>query len=114
MRPGEGRRKFERSARRTRCTEGGDRYCFTIRGGANGQLVAHSETVHAPDLDTSRAGARISRKVRADRRCADARYGHSLDPMADAVDVQPDLVTDRNVGDGRDLNVRRAGGRILS
>ena len=35
-----------------------------------------------------------------------------LDPMADAVDVQPDLVAGRDVGDGRHLDVGRAGGRV--
>ena len=40
---------------------------------------------------------------------ADLRDGDGLDSMADAVDVQPDLVTDRDVGDGRHLDVGRAG-----
>ena len=38
--------------------------------------------------------------------------GDGLDAMANAVDVQADLVTGRDVGGGRDLDVGRAGGRV--
>ena len=83
-----------------------------VRGGANDHLVAHSEAVHVADFDIGRAGARIRRERRAVRLRADARDRDGLDPMADAVDVQPDLVTGRDVGDGRHLDVGRAGGRV--
>ena len=36
---------------------------FSVRGSANGHLVAHSETVHAADLDIGRAGARIRERA---------------------------------------------------
>src|SRR5438309_8578551 len=114
MRPGESRREFERGARWTRRTDCNDRDRFTVRRCANGQLFTDSETVHAADLDVGRARARISRQIRAARRCTDARYRHRLNPMADAVDVQPDLVTYGNVGHGRDLDVTRAGGSVLA
>ncbi len=113
MRLGEGRRKVDAGAGRTRRADGGDGDRFLVRGGANGDLVAHSETASRPaDFDIGRAGARIGRERRAVRLRADARDRDGLDPMADAVDVQPDLVTDRDVGDGRHLDVGRAGGRV--
>ena len=48
----------------------------------------------------------------AHRLRADARDRDRLDPMSDAVDVQPDLVTDRDVGDGGYLDVGVAGFRV--
>ncbi len=72
MRLGEGRRKVDAGAGRTRGADGGDGNRFLVRGGANGHLVAHSETVHAADFDIGRAGARISRERRAVRLRADA------------------------------------------
>src|ERR1035438_10521292 len=108
----EGRRKVNAGAGRTHGADGGDGNRFPVRGGANTQLVAHNETVHAADFDIGRAGARLSRERRAARLRADFRDRDGLDPMADAVDVQPDLVTGRDVGDGRHLNVDRAGGRV--
>src|ERR1019366_2630159 len=54
MRLGQGRRKVDAGA------DGGDGNRLVVRGGADGQLVAHSETVHVADLDIVSAGARIS------------------------------------------------------
>ena len=49
MRLGEGRRKVHAGAGRTRGADGGDGNRFPVRGGANGHLVAHNETVHAAE-----------------------------------------------------------------
>ena len=72
MRLGEGRRKVDAGAGRTRGADGGDGDRFLVRGGADGDLVAHSETVHVADFDIGRAGARIRREIRAVRLRADA------------------------------------------
>src|SRR6516164_1240682 len=42
----------------------------------------------------------------------DVRDRNSLNTMADAIDIQPDLVTDRDIPDGRHLDVDRAGERV--
>src|SRR6185369_3950214 len=62
-------------------------------------LVTDGKTVRVADLDIRRAGARICRKIGTSRLRADLCDGNSFDPMADARDIQPDLVTDRNIGD---------------
>ena len=72
MRLGEGRRKVDAGAGRTRGADGGDGHRFLVRRRANGQLVAHSETVRVADFDIGRAGARIRRERRAARLRADA------------------------------------------
>ena len=64
MRLGQGRRKVHAGAGRTRFADGGDGNRFLVRGGADGQLVAHNETVHVADFDIGRAGLRISRERR--------------------------------------------------
>ena len=104
--------KANTGAVRTRGTESGDGDDLMACGGANGDLVAHRETVHAADLDTGRAGARICREIGAGGLRADARDCDGLDPMTDAVDIQPDLVTGRDVGDRRHLDVGRTGGCV--
>ena len=93
------------AASRTRGSCRGDGHRFLVRGGADGDLVAHCETVQAVDLDMGCAGARIGREIGLGRLCADARDRDGLDPMTDAVDIQPDLVTGRDAGDRRHLDV---------
>src|SRR3982751_3309516 len=95
MRFGEGRCEVHACTGRTR---GGDRSNgngLLGRGGAHGHLIAHNEAVRASDLnlDIGRARAGVRRKRPAARLRADLRDHDRLDPMADAVDVQPDLVT---------------------
>ena len=51
-------------------------------------------------------------ELRLARLGADLGDRDGLDPVADAVDVQPDLVAGRDVGDGGHLDVGRAGGRV--
>ena len=72
MRLGEGGRKVDAGAGRTRGADGGDGDGFLVRGSADGDLVAYSETVHVADFDIGRAGARICREIRAVRLRADA------------------------------------------
>ena len=81
-------------------------------GSANGDFITHREAVHVAHFDLGRADARIGREISAVRLRADPRDRDGLDPMADAVDVEPDLVADRDVGDRRHLDVGRAGGRV--
>src|SRR5262245_56779255 len=99
MRLGKRWRNVDASAGRTRFADRGDGDRLLVRGGTNSQLVAQDETVRPADLDISRPGVRINRQRRAVRLRADTRDRDGLDPMADGVDVQPDLVTHRDVGD---------------
>ncbi len=106
MRLGEGGRKGDLGAGRTRGADGRDGNRFLVRGRADGQLVAHSErntalgaTAAAAKPDVGRAGARISRERRAVRLRAHFRDRDGFDAMANAVDVQPDLVAGRDIGD---------------
>src|SRR4051794_2594255 len=110
MRCLERRGKVNPRAGWTRPADGRDGDCFLVRGCPHGELVAHRETVGAADFDVGRPGARISRQRRAVRLRADVRDRDRLDPMADAIDVQPDLVAHRDVGDRRHLDVRRPAG----
>ncbi len=54
----------------------------------------------------------MGREIGAGGLRADVRNRDGLDAMADAVDVEPDLVANRDVGDRRDFDVGRAGGRV--
>src|ERR1035441_5023143 len=114
MRLFEGWRKVDAGAGQTRRADGSDGDRVLVCGRANGQFVAHRKTVHTADFDTARAGARSRQKFGLVRRRADARYRNRLNPMADSVDVQPDFVTDRDVGGGRYLDVGCTGGRVRS
>src|SRR5437764_13921357 len=93
---GEGRRKVyagaSLSCRSDRSR--GDR--LPVRGRANCDLISYSETARVSHLDVRRARARICRKSGVVCLRTDARDGDSLDAVAHAVDIQPDLVTNRN------------------
>ncbi len=112
VRLGERGSKVDAGAGRIRGADSSDGNRFPVRGGADGDLVAHDEAVHVADFHIGRASTRISREIRVVRLRADARDRDGLDPMADAVDVQPDLVADRDVGDRRHLDTGCAGGRV--
>ena len=113
VRLGECRRKVHAGASRTRGADRGDGHRFLVGGSANGDLVAHCETVHASRTLISVAPALASAgEIRLVRLRADVRDRDGLDPMADAVDIQPDLVAGRDIGDRRHLDVGRAGGRV--
>ena len=70
-----------------------------IRRSANRQLVAHGETVHAADLDVGCADCGVCREIGPAGLRSHVLDRHRLNAMADAVDVEPDLVTNRNIGD---------------
>src|SRR3954463_204930 len=112
MRTGERGREVDRGAARTRRTDGGDGHRLVIRRRANGQPLANDETIRIPYGDTRRAGADTRRKRRAIRLGADTGDRDGLDAVAHAVDIQPDLVARRNIGDGGHLYVARAGWRV--
>src|SRR5262249_14593035 len=95
MRPSARRRKFD-----ARTPDGLDRNGFVVCGRANSQLVVAGETGRAADFDPGRAGAHIRCECGPARLRADFGDRDCLDPMADAVDIQPHLVTGRDVGDG--------------
>jgi len=81
-------------------------------GDTDSHLVAHGEASQAATCaqdDTGRAGTRISDSAARLGLRADLRDRDGLDSMADAVDVQPDLVARRDVGDRRHLDVGCAG-----
>jgi hypothetical protein len=78
--------------------DGGDGHRFLVRGVPT-VILSPTAKPSAADFDIGRAGARIRREIGLARLRADARDRDGLDPMADAVDVQPDLVADRDVGD---------------
>src|SRR5581483_8398116 len=92
----------------------GHSYSFLSCRSANDDLVADGETVHVADLDVGRADARVSREIRASRLGAHTRDFDVLDSVSVTLDVQPDLVTDGDVGDRSHLDIGRAGGRIRS
>ena len=71
---------------------------FFIRRGTDGDFVARRESAHVADFDIGRTCTRIGREIRATRLGADARDRDIIDSMATTVDVQPDFVTDRDVG----------------
>ena len=114
VRLGKGRSKVHARTGRTCGADSGNGHRFFVRRRAYDHLVARGETVHVADLDIGRASAHADQKRRAARLCADIRDRDCLDSMADAVDVQPDLVPGRDVGDGRYLDVGRAGGCVRS
>ena len=66
-------------------------------------LSPDSETVHHADLDVGGARAGIRGEIGPAGLRTDMLHRHRLDAVADAVDVEPDLVTDGDVGDGGDL-----------
>ena len=107
------RREVDAGPARPGGADGAHNNSFLICWSADGDPVTYSETVHASDFDVGCACARVSREIRAIRLGADARHRDGLGAMAGAVDVQPDVVIDRNVGNRRDLDVGRASGRIL-
>src|SRR3974390_3542020 len=90
--PGKGGRKVQACAARARLADRGNRPALLVRRSADGDLVAHTETVRVADFNIRRAGIRICREIRVVRLRAHARDRDSLDPVADAFDVQPDLV----------------------
>src|SRR5215472_14627411 len=75
----------------------GNCHCLLMPGSADGQLVARRETIHVANFDIRCACPRISRKVGAASRRPHFRDRHLLDPVAYAVDIQPDLVANRDV-----------------
>ena len=93
MRLGEGRRKVNAAAILTRRPDGTYGHCFHVRGRANRDFITHLKTVYVADFDIRRAGGGVGREERMARLGANARDRERLDPMADAVDIQPDLVT---------------------
>src|SRR5215472_747824 len=58
----------------------GNCHCLLMPGGADGELVAHRETIHVANFDIRCACPRISRKVGAAGRRPHFRDGHLFDP----------------------------------
>ncbi len=105
-------RKVERGTVRPLAANGGDRNSFLARRRADRNLVTYRKTLCSADVDPGRAGVRRGGEICLTRRCADMRHGHGFDSMSDTVDIQPDLVTDRNIGVGCYFDVARSGMRV--
>src|ERR1700679_3191764 len=72
----------------------GDRLC------ADGELVADGKAVRVADLDVGCADGRIGRERGAACLGADMCNRYGFNSVADAGDVEPDLVAGGDVGDG--------------
>ena len=92
--------------------DGGDGNGLMVHGRADADLVAHGEATRIADVDVGDAGGSARKEIGMVRRSADARDRDGLDAMPDALDVEPDLVTDRDVFGGGHLQVGGAGGRV--
>src|SRR5271154_4897615 len=109
MSPGEYGGEVYPGARRAGTADGADGDRFLARWSSDAQLVAHSQAVCVSDRYSCRPRAGASREVGAGSLGADFRDRDGLDPMADALDVQSDLVPHRDPGNRRHLYVGGAG-----
>jgi hypothetical protein len=94
---------------RPTAADGGDGHGLVVRGSADGQLVADDETVRVADADVvAPALAFAASAVRLD--CVPTFVTVTVSiPWPTLSMSKPDLVADRDVGDGRHLDVGRAG-----
>ena len=99
MRIGESRREVDAGAGWPCGADSGNGHLFFICRSTDGDFVARSETVHIAHFDIGHASRLIRCQIRVIRLRADARDRDRLDSMATAVDVQPDFVTGRDLGD---------------
>src|SRR6185437_1103949 len=101
-------RELEDGASRASRADGRKGDCLPVRGSADGDFVPHGESICIANFDTGSTDARICREVRAVCLRADARDRNGFNSMADAVDIQSNLVANRDVVYGRYLNIGRS------
>src|ERR1700722_3484432 len=110
MRFGEGGRKVDGGG--PLAAYGCDGNVFLACRRADHDPVAYSETLRPAYADPVRSGADRSGEVGPARCCAHMRHSNSFDSVANAVDIQPDLVTDGDIRESGDLDVAGSGRRI--
>ena len=106
--------KVDDSAGRSRGADGRDSNDFLVRRSADRDLVTDGEALHAADNDMGGACAGIGREIGLLGLRANVRNSDSLNAMADAVDVEPDLVANRDIGNRGHLEVGRASRSVRS
>ena len=111
---GKGRRKVQAGAAGAGPGNGGDDHCLQTRWSADVDFVTHGKAIRPANSDTVRACIGRAHEIRARSLNADLGDRHGLDAMANAVDIEPDLVADRDVGYRRDFNVGRTRRRVCA
>ena len=89
-----------------------DSHRFDNRRSADIDFVTDGKTIGPANSNTCRACIGRANKICTRGLRADLRDSYGLNAMADARDIEPDLVADRDVGDRRNFDVGRAGCRV--